>query len=180
MRTLLWLVVLGALAGSGCATRRSDVPLTWEDPSLLMAAVPANTAVEPSQPASGPPKAQPPIVRTAAPTEIGPPAPITAPPASQTSDAPQASQTPPATPTTQKLIVTPENAVVGKVATVNQAAAFVVLSFPVGHMPAIDQRLSLYRRGLKVGEVKVTGPQIDENVVADIIAGDSDVGDEVK
>jgi hypothetical protein len=66
------------------------------------------------------------------------------------------------------------------VATVNPAAGFVVLSFPPGHMPAVDQRLSLYRRGLKVGEVKITGPQIDENVVADITAGDSDVGDEVK
>jgi hypothetical protein len=99
---------------------------------------------------------------------------------SQTAIAPPPRQTVPVTPTNQKLIVTPENTLVGKVATVNQTAGFVVLSFPVGHMPAIDQRLSLYRRGLKVGEVKVTGPQIDENVVADIVAGDSDVGDEVK
>jgi hypothetical protein len=86
----------------------------------------------------------------------------------------------PAARSEQKLIVTPENSFAGKVATVNQTAGFVVLSFPPGQMPAVDQRLSLYRRGLKVGEVKVTGPQIDENVVADIIAGESDVGDEVK
>jgi len=80
----------------------------------------------------------------------------------------------------QKLIVTPENAVVGKVTTVNQTARFVVLSFPVGHMPAVEQQLGLFRRGLKVGEVKVTGPQLDENTVADIVAGDSEVGDEVR
>jgi hypothetical protein len=137
MRIALLLVVAAALTGSGCASRRADVPQSWEDPSTLMANVPS-TPADTNQPA------------------------------------------PPVSPSNQKLIVTPENAFVGKVATVNQTAGFVVLSFPPGHMPAVDQRLSLYRRGLKVGEVKVTGPQIDENVVADIVAGESDVGDEVK
>ena len=166
MRTVLWLVLLGALAGSGCASRKGDVPLTWEDPSMLMAtAVPGNTPVETTQ--------NPPAI-----AQTAPPAIQTPPPTAQTP--PPAIEPPPATPTNQKLIVTPENTVVGKVATVNQTAGFVVLSFPVGHVPAVDQRLSLYRRGLKVGEVKITGPQIDENVVADVVAGDSDVGDEVK
>src|SRR5712691_11302430 len=58
-------------------------------------------------------------------------------------------QTPSAVPSNKNLIVTPENSFAGRVATVNQTAAFVVLSFPPGHMPAVDQRLSLYRRGLK-------------------------------
>jgi hypothetical protein len=44
----------------------------------------------------------------------------------------------------------------------------------------VEQQLGLFRRGLKVGEVKVTGPQLDENTVADIVAGDSEVGDEVR
>ncbi len=85
-----------------------------------------------------------------------------------------------ASPTGEKLIVTPEHSLVGKVALVNTADRFVVLNFPVGHLPALEQRLNLYRGGLKVGEVKVTGPQYDDNVVGDLVAGDSEVGDEVR
>jgi len=80
----------------------------------------------------------------------------------------------------KKLIVTPEKGLIGKVALVNPAARFVVLNFPIGHLPALEQRLNLYRAGLKVGEVKVTGPQYDDNVVADLLAGDSEVGDQVR
>jgi len=80
----------------------------------------------------------------------------------------------------QKLIVTPETGLVGKVEMVNQNARYVVLSFPIGHLPAIEQRLNVYRSGLKVGEVKVSGPQIEDNVVADIVEGDSGPGDEVR
>jgi len=79
-----------------------------------------------------------------------------------------------------KLIVTPGHALVGKVALVNPAARFVVINFPVGRLPANEQHLSLYRSGLKVGEVKITGPQYDDNVVADLVAGDSEVGDQVR
>src|SRR2546426_9311887 len=80
----------------------------------------------------------------------------------------------------QKLIVTPETALFGKVARVNPGARFVVLNFPVGHLPAVDQHLNLYHRGLKVGEVKVSGPQQDDNIVADLVTGDAEVGDEVQ
>jgi hypothetical protein len=62
----------------------------------------------------------------------------------------------------------------------NAVGRFVVLSFPVGRMPRLDQTLFLYRNGLKVAEVKVTGPQRDNNVVADIISGDAQAGDEVR
>ncbi len=82
--------------------------------------------------------------------------------------------------TNRALIVTPENALVGKVALVNPAARFVVLNFPLGRMAAVDQRLSLYRRGLKVGEVKVTGPVREDNIVADLVAGEAEVGDEAR
>jgi hypothetical protein len=82
--------------------------------------------------------------------------------------------------TNQSLIVTPENALVGKVATVNTTARFVVLNFPLGKMAAVEQRLDLYRRGLKVGEVKVTGPQRENNIVADLVAGEAEVGDDVR
>jgi hypothetical protein len=80
----------------------------------------------------------------------------------------------------QPLIVTPENALVGKVATVNTAGRFVVLNFPLGKMAGVGQSLNLYRRGLKVGEVKVTGPQRDDNIVADVVTGDAEAGDEAR
>jgi len=79
-----------------------------------------------------------------------------------------------------KLIVTPEVALVGKVASVNATARFVVLTFPVGHLPATDAQMSLYRRGLKVGEVKITSMHLDDNVVADLTDGDAEAGDEVR
>jgi len=80
----------------------------------------------------------------------------------------------------QKLIVTPGNSLVGRVAFVNTTARFVVLNFPIGHLPALEQRLNIYRSDLKVGEVKVTGPQYDDNIVADLLAGDSAIGDQVR
>jgi len=69
---------------------------------------------------------------------------------------------------------------VGKVVRFNSEGRFVVLNFPIGHLPGVDQRLNVYRQGLKVGEVKVTGPQRDDNTVADIVAGEAQVGDEVR
>jgi len=78
------------------------------------------------------------------------------------------------------LIVTPDKVLVGKIVTVNAAARFVVLNFPVGRLPQLDQQLNVYRLGLKVGEVKVTGPQRDDNIVGDVTAGDVAVGDEVR
>jgi hypothetical protein len=85
-----------------------------------------------------------------------------------------------ASPASQKLIVTPEAGATGTVVLVNPAARCVVLNFPLSWMPALEQRLSLYRRGLKVGEVQVTGPQREDNIVADLIAGEAQVGDEAR
>jgi len=39
--------------------------------------------------------------------------------------------------------------------------------------------LFLYRGGLKTAEVRVTGPQHENNIVADLISGDAQVGDTV-
>ena len=63
---------------------------------------------------------------------------------------------------------------------VNGAARFVVLNFPIGRLPSIEQRLNVYRQNLKVGEVKVTGPQREDNIVADISVGEAAVGDDVR
>ncbi|HEY0456297.1 MAG TPA: hypothetical protein VGE41_07960 [Verrucomicrobiae bacterium] len=79
-----------------------------------------------------------------------------------------------------KPIVTPSRAISGRVVTVNANARYVVLSYPIGGVPPLDSRLSVYREGLKVGELKVTGPQRDNNTVADITAGECLPGDQVK
>lgn len=79
-----------------------------------------------------------------------------------------------------KAIVTPAKMLAGKVEKVNLDNRFVVLSFPVGQAPASEQRLSLYHRGLKVGEVKISGWRLDDDVVADVLSGDAEVGDEVR
>jgi hypothetical protein len=80
----------------------------------------------------------------------------------------------------QKLIVTPETAPAGKVVKVNQAERFVVLNYPLSRLPALELRLGLYRGGLKVGEVKIAGPQYDDNIVADVVEGEAAVGDEAR
>jgi hypothetical protein len=68
----------------------------------------------------------------------------------------------------------------GRVASVNASARFVVLRFPIGGMPALQKRLAVYRQGAKVGELRVSGPQYDNNTVADIISGECRIGDEAR
>jgi hypothetical protein len=77
-------------------------------------------------------------------------------------------------------IVTPDNSLAGKVVSYNDTGRFVVLNFPGGRMPKMDQHLFLYRAGLKVAEVSVSGPQSEDNTVADLISGDAQNGDEVR
>jgi hypothetical protein len=74
----------------------------------------------------------------------------------------------------------PERPLEGKVVQVSPASRFVVLNFPIGRMPALGQRLDVYRHGVKSGEVKITGPVWDDAAVADIWAGDAEVGDLVR
>jgi hypothetical protein len=80
----------------------------------------------------------------------------------------------------QKAIVTPGQVLTGKVVVVNSASRFVVVNFPVGHFPAQGQSMNLYRQGLKTGEIKISGYQRDDFAVGDIVAGDAQVGDEVR
>jgi len=79
-----------------------------------------------------------------------------------------------------KLIVTPASTASGKVAMVNNSSRFVVLNYPLGHLPANNKHLNVYHNGLKVGEVKITGPQYDDNVVADLLSGECEAGDEAR
>ena len=82
--------------------------------------------------------------------------------------------------TPKKLIVTPDTAQVGKVVQVNLRGRFAIMNFPVGGLPAIERQMNIYRNGLKVGEVRISGPQSDDNTVGDIITGEAIVGDEVR
>jgi hypothetical protein len=79
------------------------------------------------------------------------------------------------------VIVTPATGNRGRIASVNLTARHVVVSFPIGiALPVPDQKLSVYRAGLKVAELKVSKERIDVNVVADITTGECAVNDEVR
>ena len=79
------------------------------------------------------------------------------------------------------VIVTPATASRGRITSVNATARHVVVSYAIGiPLPLADQRLNVYRAGLKVAELKVSKERIDVNIVADITAGGCAVGDEVR
>ena len=83
-------------------------------------------------------------------------------------------------PTVANPIVTPDFSLAAKVVSVNTVGRFVVLSFPASQMPKVEQTMFLYRGGLKVAEVRVTGPQSENNTVADLTSGEAQVGDTVR
>jgi hypothetical protein len=83
------------------------------------------------------------------------------------------------TSTNGTLIVTPQEVLNGKVSWVNTDLRFVVITFPVSQLPAVDQHLNVYRRGLKVADVKISGPQTEDSIVADIVTGEVEAGDVV-
>jgi len=86
-------------------------------------------------------------------------------------------------PKASAVIVTPTEARSGRIRSVNSTARYVVITYPVGvPLPAPERSLNVYRAGLKVAEVKAGGDRerIDVNVVADIVAGECQVGDEVR
>jgi hypothetical protein len=81
---------------------------------------------------------------------------------------------------TAPTIVTPDQALAGKVTSFNAGGRFVVLEFPVSHLPTVEQVLFVYRNGLKIGEVKVTKWQRDDHTVADLTTGEAQPGDVVR
>ena len=79
------------------------------------------------------------------------------------------------------VIVTPAHGTTGRITSINSAVRYVVVSYAVGvPLPPLEQRLSVYRAGLKVAEIKISGPHRDTHTVADIVAGECQVGDEVR
>jgi hypothetical protein len=79
-----------------------------------------------------------------------------------------------------KLIVTPELALTGTVVRVNESARFVVLNFPVGSLPGAGAQMNVYRHGAKIGTLRITAMQLDDNIVADVTDGIIQAGDEVR
>ncbi len=75
---------------------------------------------------------------------------------------------------------TPDLALRGRVTLVNPQSRSVILTFPLGWLPPLERRLNVYRDGIKVGEVKITGPQMDTNIAADLLLGQAASGDEVR
>lgn len=75
---------------------------------------------------------------------------------------------------------TPLMEAAGKVASVNPALRFAVIDFAFNPAPKVDQRMSVYREGQKVGEVKISRQARNSIIAADITAGDVRVGDEVR
>ena len=69
---------------------------------------------------------------------------------------------------------------VGRVASVNVTAKFVVLQFPLGQVPPVDTRMVVYHGDAKTAEVKITGPAQDDLTVADILLGTVQENDQVR
>jgi hypothetical protein len=74
--------------------------------------------------------------------------------------------------------ITPDFGTVGRVEMVNPEGRFVVLSFPPGRVPPPGQLWHINHRGLKIGRVKITGPQREIDTVGDLIEGEANVGDQ--
>jgi len=81
---------------------------------------------------------------------------------------------------TARPVLTPDTRLTGRIVSVNEVGNFVVLQFPGGRLPVPGQSLAVYREGLKVGELKVSGPQREDHIVADVTAGEVRTGDEVR
>jgi hypothetical protein len=76
--------------------------------------------------------------------------------------------------------ITPDESVRGRVTSVNDNLRFVVLSFPLEQIPPLGSLMNVFRNGVIVGEVKISGPQSGDNTVADMVVGDARKGDEVR
>jgi hypothetical protein len=68
----------------------------------------------------------------------------------------------------------------GAVASVNPDLRFVVIDFHLNPPPRVDQRMGVYRQGLKVGEVRISKQSHNSIIAADIMAGEARVGDTVR
>ncbi len=76
--------------------------------------------------------------------------------------------------------VQPLDASVGRVVSINPRLGFVVLDFTLSRPPLPGDRLEVSRAGTVVGQLKVGFHQRGATLVADILSGAPEVGDEVR
>jgi hypothetical protein len=93
---------------------------------------------------------------------------------------PTATPPPAAAGADQQPAAPPATARAGKVVWVNQPGRFVVLKFPREQVPRPGEAFSLYRGGQKTGEVRIGSSRDDDRVVADVLSGDAQLGDEAR
>ena len=114
--------------------------------------------------------------------------PAAAPPsASPNAAAPSPASTGPPPTRTNRVAITPRypainpiTPVQGRVTFVNDRFRFVIVDFAFHQMPQLEQRLGVYRRDVRIGEVRISGPADGSTIVADIMSGDADLGDQVR
>jgi hypothetical protein len=95
----------------------------------------------------------------------------------------KASSIPPSpaqSPAESQLIVTPGTVLAARVVSVNRPGHFVVLNFPPGRTPQPGRYFNLYRVSVKTAELRISSWRDDDNVVADVISGDAQPGDEAR
>lgn len=80
---------------------------------------------------------------------------------------------------TNEVRLTVDDAPHGLVLRVSTKARFATLSFPLARLPEPGQYLDVWRTNSIVGQVRVSGPGRDEVIIADLVAGDCQSGDEV-
>jgi hypothetical protein len=73
--------------------------------------------------------------------------------------------------------ITPIISLSGSVVYVNPISRYIVLDFYTSVLPQTDQRFNVYRRDLKVGEIKISREARNHLIAADIMAGEVEVGD---
>ena len=67
-----------------------------------------------------------------------------------------------------------------RIVSVNEKLQYVIVDFTNSRQLGIDEKLSVYRVGEKVAEIKISGPYRNTTVAADIVSGEVKYGDEVK
>jgi hypothetical protein len=82
-------------------------------------------------------------------------------------------------PDSTNVTVTPVVPITGKVVVVNRNGNFVILTLAPGIYPPTGTLVYTYRKGRKTAELRVTGPQNDENTAADILSGEPLKGDTI-
>lgn len=68
----------------------------------------------------------------------------------------------------------------GRVHSLNPGLRFLVADYTLGGMPPLHSRLGVYRNNEKIGEIRLSGPERNGFVAADILEGVLQIGDEIR